>query len=146
MTALKNNHTSISHEQRKKIYAMSRQANIDNNELHEYINEWTGVHSLSSNLCSGSQANKIISSLESIINKSKMTFIPAAPVSPKATVRGGATPKQLNAIKAIQRSLQWNDARLKGFIEHTASKNDLFALSLSEASKVIIGLKKMTTS
>ena len=131
MNALK---TNISHEQRKKIFVLSRQAHLSNEELHFYMKDWADVSSLSEGNCSNSQAFKIITNLESILNIRKISF--PAP-------KGSLSEKQLRAILTIKKILKWDDKRLNGFIDHTVEKNDVNTLSTLEASKVIMGLRKM---
>lgn len=134
MTTLRSSFSEIQHEQRKRIFALSREANISNDILHQYMISWAGVSSLREDKCTFHQANKIIEALSKCVKKRKSSG------SAKA---GGATEKQINAIKTIQRILGWNDGRINGFIEHTAYKRGMEYLTVPEASKVIIGLRKM---
>lgn len=138
MTNLNPKTSDIAHEQRKKIFALSRDAHLSGDELHHYMNEWAGVTSLSAGNCSFAEANKIIDSLKSIAKKRK-----SFTSSSGAGAKGGATEKQVNAIKTIQRILGWNDGRLNGFIDHTVEKRIIEDLTVPEASKVIIGLRRM---
>jgi len=116
------------------IFALSKQAHMNNEELHHYIKEWADVSSLAGDSCSSSQANKIIANIESIINIRK------ASVSNR---KGTITEKQINAIKTLQRILKWHDGRINGFISHTTGDSCIEGLKVKDASKVIIGLRKM---
>ena len=132
--ALKQN--SINHEQRKKIFALSRQAHLNNEELHYYMNEWANVSSLSEGSCSNSQAHKIIENLQSIVNIRKTPPIPFT--------GGGVTVKQINALNILQKILKWYDVkRINGFIGHTVGKTCIEDLTVKEASQVITGLRNM---
>lgn len=121
---------SITHDQRKKIFALSRQANINNDELHHYIHEWANVSSLSGVNCSKLQAAKIINSLETVVEKRS-----------ERQHTGTITEKQLNAIGTLKRILKWNDARISGFAYHTVEKREIGGLTVEEASRVITGLR-----
>lgn len=136
MKTLRSSYSEIQHEQRKRIFALSREANISNDILHQYIISWAGVSSLREDKCTFHQANKIIEALSKCIKKRKSSGNAKA---------GGATEKQINAIKTIQRLLGWNDGRISGFIGHTVFKRAVEDLTVPEASKVIIGLRKMIT-
>ena len=127
----------ISHEQRKKIFALSRQAGMSSEDLHSHMEEWTGVNSLSKGFCNIQQANKIIFALQKIVNAPTQSYIPTR------KRKGTLTDKQFNAIRAIKRSLGWNDARVSGFAKHTVDNSDIEDLSVKEASKLITGLKRM---
>lgn len=128
----------ISHEQRKKIFALSHQAGISNDDLHENMLEWAGAESLSGDLCTGIQAAKIISALQKIVSR------PVTSYTPQSSSRTGSlTDKQLNAINAIKRALGWNDARVSGFSKHTVDKYEISDLSVREAFKLITGLRRM---
>lgn len=124
--------TNITHDQRKKIFSLSRLAHLSNEELHFYMKEWAEVSSLADGCCNNSQAHKIINSLESVLNIRKVKTEGA---------KGTLTEKQVNAIKTIQRILKWHDGRINGFIEHTVGKENIESLSVSDASKVITGLR-----
>lgn len=134
MTTLRSSFSEIQHEQRKLIFALSREANMSNEILHQYMISWADVNSLREDKCTFHQANKIIEALRKCIKKRKSFGNAKA---------GGATEKQINAIKTIQRILGWNDGRINGFIEHTVYKRAVEDLTVPEASKVIIGLRKM---
>lgn len=119
------------------IFALCKLAHINNEELHHYMTEWTGVTSLSGDSCSSSQAINIIANIESIINIRK------ASVSNR---KGTITEKQINAIKTLQRILKWHDGRINGFISHTTGDSCIEDLKVKDASKVIVGLRKMIPS
>jgi hypothetical protein len=129
MNALK---TNITHDQRKKIFTLSRMAHLNNEELHFYLREWADVSSLSDGSCSNSQAHTIINSLENILNIRKVKV---------GESKGNITEKQVNAIKTIQRILKWHDGRISGFIAHTVGNDSIESLSVTDASKVITGLR-----
>lgn len=100
MTTLRSSFLEIQNEQRKRIFALSREANISNDILHQYMISWAGVSSLREDKCTFHQANKIIEALSKCVKKRKSSGNAKA---------GGATEKQINAIKTIQRILGWND-------------------------------------
>lgn len=125
---------TITHEQRKKIFALSRQANMNNDELHFYIHEWANVSSLSGVNCSVSQAAKIITSLETVIVKRSERH-------PVASRTGTITEKQFEAINTLKKILKWTDERVSGFAYHTVEKREIGDLNVIEASKVITGLR-----
>lgn len=129
MNAIKSN---ITHDQRKKIFTLSRQAHLNNEELHFYMKEWADVSSLADGCCNNSQAHKIINSLEGVLNIRKVKVEGA---------KGTITEKQVNAIKTIQRILKWHDGRINGFIAHTVGNGTIDSLSVTDASKVITGLR-----
>lgn len=129
MNAIKSN---ITHDQRKKIFTLSRQAHLSNEELHYYMKEWAEVSSLAEGCCNNSQAHKIINSLESVLNIRKIKV---------DGTKGTITEKQVNAIKTIQRLLKWHDGRINGFIAHTVGNDSIESLSVTDASKVITGLR-----
>jgi len=132
---------SISHDQRKKIYALVKSAGLSNEQLHEYIVDWAGTNSLSSTKCSLDQADKIIKALQKITGDNIHTFRPSRE---SGNQQGDeATYEQLTCIAELQKSLGWNDARISGFIRHTAKVNTIGELTVALATKVITGLKKM---
>ncbi len=126
------NSTNINHDQRKKIFGLAKEGGISNEELHDHMYLWANVLSLSEQKCTSDQARKIIDSLQSIIRS-----------KPKQKRSGTITDKQLSAIYSLQKILKWNSKRIAGFTKHTVDKNDLDSLNVDEASKLIIGLKKM---
>jgi len=122
----------ITDPQRKRIFLLSKQAGISNADLHSYLSQWCGGDSLSSDHgITVVQANKVIEALTEIANK-------------KGLVKNKPSPKQIKAIKAIQSALQWDKFRLERFIYHTCSKESLEALTIKEASAVIVGLNKVS--
>lgn len=121
----------ITNDQRKKIFAIAKQVGLSNPELHDCIFTWVGVRSLG-NTCSGKNAHKIIECLNKII------------VSKTNYGKSGnqASDRQLEEINRLRDSLGWNDARIAGFAKHTLKKNLFDDLTVSEASKLITGLRK----
>lgn len=121
---------SISHDQRKKIFAMMKELNISKEKLYEYMPDWCGAVSLSSDNCNSYQADKIIECLNKVKNKTL-----------NINTSGKLTEAQFNAIKRIQESMDWTDNRIRGFIKHTI-KIDCEPKDLTPAfaTKVITGL------
>ncbi len=136
MTLMAKKFISISHDQRKKIYALAKSAGLSNEQLHEYILDWAGTNSLSSS-CESFQADKIIQALEKIVSPYLIPFRPAKQGDE-------ASYQQLTRLAELQKELGWSDARITGFIKHTAKVNTIGELSVAGATKVITGLKKMS--
>lgn len=127
--------TQISHDQRKKIFALAKDNGITNDQLHDYMVAWSGTSSLAQDNCTSAQANKIIEALQKMQDPSgKVT---------RQRKAGDATEKQVNAIKMIAHDMGWNDAQLNGFIKHTVAKQSIEDLKVSEATQVITGLKML---
>lgn len=155
MNLLKSN---ISNDQRRKIYALAKDAKLSNEKLHEFMPDWSGAVSLAFNKCTSAQANKIIEALQKITDKKPLSFgegCPKGGVGHAAGRPGSATEKQLNAINKIAECLGWNHARLNGFITHTIGREIISHfeggkgddnLTAREATAVITGLKQMEKS
>lgn len=117
--------------QRKRIFALSRQAALSSQELHSYLPDWCGGSSLSSEHgISSAQANQVIDALTSIIEK-------------KGLNKNKPSSKQLRAIKTMKSILGWDTFRLERFIYHTCGKASLESVTIKEASAVILGLNKV---
>lgn len=137
--------TQISHDQRKKIYALAGELYISNEDLHEYMITWSNTASLSRDNCTMQQADKIINALlkmkdASVVGKS--CLLPAIPTG-SIGKPGFITENQFNAINKIAGYKKWDMQHLNNFIKHTTGKLTLDGLTMKEASAVITGLKKI---
>lgn len=123
--------TYINHEQRKKIFALARQAGINNDALHQHVKEWTGESSLGSSM-PAKAAHTVIECLHKILG--------IKPV--KQNKFASMSEAQRKHIDFLCSKLHWNDKRLNGFIRHTLRSNVEFKdLKIRDASVVITGLK-----
>jgi predicted nucleic acid-binding protein len=127
MQLLNNKSKNIIHNKRKQIFALSRSAGLSNEDLHEYLPQWSNLTSLKGDI-PVQEANKVIEALRKINAKNKMNSA------------------QFGKIKALQNKLQWNEARLNGFIKHTVKVQSINNLNFTDASKIIIGLEKLSAS
>jgi predicted metal-dependent hydrolase len=112
------------HKLRARIFAMARDAGLSSEQLHEYLPTWCSHDSLKD--MTHAQADLVIKALRKITQKVRHT------------------PDQYGKIKGLQERLKWDDKSLSGFIKHTIkSHNQVSRLSMSDASKVILGLQRI---
>lgn len=119
----------------KKIYALSKELGLDNDSLHIFTSDLTGVGSISH--LSNIQAIKLIDELEY-----EKTGIRKA-----STFRSyRATEDQIFKIRALERELGWDDNpnRLKGFMKKYCKIDNINWLTFSQASNLIEALKKVS--
>lgn len=122
------------YKQIKKIYAMAKELNLDNDLLHTVVFNTTGVEHISA-LTSG-EAVKLIDELEY-----KKTGVRKQ----KTFRRNMATEDQLYKIKALEVALGWdgNPRRLKGFMRKYTHVEDVKWLTFGAASDLIEAMKKV---
>lgn len=125
--------TKISNSQMRKIYAMAKELDLDNDLLHAFTMNIVGEERISH--LSKLQAIKLIGELEY-----KKTGI-RKNVSPKSR----ATTEQIYKIRALEKELGWNDnpKRLQGFIRKYSKVDNIRWLTEKAASNLIEGLKKI---
>lgn len=124
----------ITENQRKRIFALSRQAGLNSQKLHSYLPDWCGGNSLSSEHgISAAQADKVILALNKIIKKT-------------VYVKGSPTERQIRAIKTLQYILNWGDVALERFIFRTVKKSSMNSISFRDASAIISGLNRVKIS
>ncbi len=120
----------LSEEQRRKIFAAAREKGIDNELLHDMVEELTGKASIK--LLTMFDAKKVIDRLEGKEEK-------------PGPVYWRASSEQLKKIKELVYELGWQDnpKRLQGFIKKYAGTEMLQWLTTRQASNVIEGLKSI---
>lgn len=118
----------------RKIYALAKELDIDNDLLHDFMNNTVKEKSISK--LTNIQAIKLIDELEY-----KKTG-----VRKKRTYRSDrATEDQLYKIQALELELGWRDnpKRLKGFMKKYSRVDDIKWLTFDAASNLIEALKKV---
>lgn len=110
---------------KRRIFAMINDAGLTKEELDDNLPVWCGRNSI--RLINEKEADLIITALGRIGKVARMQ------------------PKQFGKIKALQSKLNWDDKSLTGFISHTVGIGKKMSnLTLRDASKVILGLTKLT--
>lgn len=125
---------SVTTSQIRKIYAMSKELGMDNELLHSFILNVTGMEHISK--LTKYEAIEIIDRLETIKS--------GKPAS--STYRYNmATQGQIYMIKSLEKSLGWDDnpRRLKGFMKKYTGVEELNWLTFKKASNLIEALKKV---
>lgn len=115
----------ISYPQIKKIYGLAKQAQLDNDELHDLVSKVTGSHSIKA--LSKQQAIKVIDRLTG------------------KKLRERASPNQIWQLNKLAEELGWNSdpRRLRNFLEAQHNVSHPSYLSPVAASKTIEALKSM---
>lgn len=116
----------ISKPQMKKIFALAREAGLDNDVLHELVEATTGSSSIKA--LTKAQAKQVIDRLNKILG-----YTPAA----------RATKKQVWQINKLAEELGWSDnpKRLRRFLERRQGVSHPTYLQPGQASDVIEALK-----
>ncbi len=136
--------TPISHDQRKKIYALAKDLNLSNDQLHDLMPAWAGTASLGKDNCTSAQANKIIEALGKMNNSSSASASKQSHhITGNIGKPGFITQKQFLAINQICAAKKWSPEHLNNFIKHTTGTLTADELTMKEASQVITGLKKL---
>lgn len=119
----------ISYDQIKKIFALAREAGLDNEVLHELVTAVTGSESIKA--LTKRQGIRVIDRLNQILGHT--------------TAADRATGKQVWQINKLAEELGWKDnpRRLRGFLESRQGVSHPKYLKLSQASDVIEALKAM---
>jgi len=122
---------SITKGQLRKIWALGKELNMDEDLLRATVHGVTGSESISA--LSKYEAGKVIDNLTERKGKAKE----------KTTNR--ASKKQLWKMKRLAAQLGWEDnpKRLKGFIKKYAGVDRLEWLTSAQAWRIIEGLKKL---
>jgi hypothetical protein len=123
----------ITSAQIKKIYATSKELQLDNDLLHTFIFNMIGCEHISA--LTVYEANQIIDELEY-----KKTGVR------KQQYRSNmATDDQIYKIHALERELGWNDnpRRLRGFMRKYCKTDNERWLTFDKASNLIEALKKV---
>lgn len=123
----------ITSAQMKKIYATSKELQIDNDLLHTFIFNMVGCKHISA--LTIYEANQVIDELEY-----KKTGVR------KQQYRSNmATDDQIYKIHALERDLGWTDnpRRLKGFMRKYCRTDNEKWLTFDKASNLIEALKKV---
>lgn len=126
--------TQITQAQMRKIYAMAKELNLDNDLLHSLVFSLTGMEHMSA--LRKMEAVNVIDELEYRKTGQRK----------KNTYRANrATQDQIYKIKRLEKELRWSDnpRRLKGFIRKYAKVDNLDWLTFKNASDIIEGMKKL---
>lgn len=118
----------------RKIYALAKELNLDNELLHDFMNNTIKEKSISK--LTNIQAITLIDELEY-----KKTG-----VRKKKIYRSDrATEDQIYKIQALEKELGWNEnpKRLKGFMKKYSKVEDINWLTDEAASNLIEALKKV---
>lgn len=120
----------MSGAQMRMIYALARNAHIDNDTLHDIALGITGKESL--NALDPAEGARVIDRLRAYIGE-------------HGDIPNRATQKQQWLIRRIEAELGWSGeaARLRGLIQRVAGVSDIHFLTVSQARKVIEALKSM---
>jgi len=130
---------SMSTEQRKYIFSLQKELDIDIDELREIAYDISGIASISR--LSMGDASKLI---ERLVGKGNS--------KPKQKIRRKRRPQAKNVVYLVSKAqrgyilhllgeLKWNVERFQGFCKHQIKKE--YPVTSDEASKVITGLEKM---
>ena len=124
--------SKVTPAQMRKIYALSRERNLDSDMLHSHIFALTGKDSIKE--LSISEAIKIIDSLE----------------GHKTNTPGMMTERQLKLIKGLAKDIGWTDEkgrvdmdRLSGFITERFNIAHINWVNSRTAGQIIEALKAM---
>lgn len=119
----------ITYPQMKNIFGLAKQAQLNNDELHDLVYSVTGSNSIKA--LSKTQGIKVIDRLNNLLGKGKQPT--------------RATPNQIWQINMLAKELGWNNdpRRLRGFLEKQQGVSHTSYLSPSQASNVIESLKAM---
>ncbi|WP_036644868.1 regulatory protein GemA [Paenibacillus sp. oral taxon 786] len=128
----------ITYPQIKKIYALARERQMDNETLHELVHAVTGSDSIKA--LSSQQAANVIDHLTGGKQPTRA-----------ATIRrpGMATPGQIHKIRALERELGWTDnpKRLQAFMDkYCGGIVRLEWLTFNQAGALIESLKGVLRS
>lgn len=120
----------MSNGQMRMIYALARQAGMDNDTLHDMAMGITGKESLSA--MSAAEGAQVIDRLKAYLGAN-------------GDIPNRATQKQQWLIRRIEAEIGWKNApnRLRGLIHRVAGVSDARFLTVDQARKVIEALKAM---
>lgn len=120
----------MSNGQMRMIYALARQAGMDNDTLHDMAMGITGKESLSA--MSAAEGARVIDRLKAYLGAN-------------GDIPNRATQKQQWLICRIEAEIGWKNApnRLRGLIQRVAGVSDARFLTVDQARKVIEALKAM---
>lgn len=123
--------TRITNEQMRKIYATAKEIGLDNDLLHTFVFNITGMEHISA--ITKYEAMDVIDKL-----KEKKAGEPT-----KRPSENRASEEQINKIRVLERELGWSDnpKRLIGFMRKFAKTEKLIWLTPLQASNLIDGLK-----
>lgn len=129
----------ISQKQIKLMWVLSRQLDLDNDDLHKVVFGITGKKSIKT--LSVMEGKEVIDALIQAGAKVKKKRRPRRDLPPNVIEM--ATRKQRRLIKYLEKSLGWDDnpERLNGFVRRTIKKK-VISTKL-DAMKIIEGLKGM---
>jgi len=118
----------------RKIYALSKELNMDSETLHIISEKVVGVGSISK--LTNIDAIKLIDELE---------FAKTGERKKKIYRANRATEDQIYKIQALEKELGWNNnpKRLKGFMKRYGRVEDIKWLTFETASNLIEALKKV---
>lgn len=118
----------------RKIYALSKELNMDSDMLHITIEKLIGKGSIAK--LTNVDAIKIIDELE---------FAKTGKRKKKIYRENRATEDQIYKIKALEKELGWQDnpKRLKGFMKKYSRVEDIKWLTFEAASNLIEALKNV---
>lgn len=125
----------INNLQMRKIYAMAKELDMDNELLHAFIKNNVQKEHISE-----------LSKYEAMDVIDRMDEMKTGVKKAKAYRSNMATQDQIYKIKALEKELGWNDnpKRLKAFTKKYAGVENLNWLTFSKASNLIESLKKVT--
>lgn len=120
----------MSNGQMRMIYALARQAGMDNDTLHDVAYGITGKESLCA--LTGTEGARVIERLKAYMGTS-------------GDIPDRATQKQQWLIRRIEAEMGWRDdpSRLRGLVEKVTGVSDMRFLTVKQARKVIEALKAM---
>lgn len=116
----------ISKQQLRKLYALARNKDMDNDVLHSFV--WAITHKEHISELTGAEGIKVIDVLEHPAEEQQ---------------RNRASIKQIKYIKGLAKDMGWGAERLQGFIRKVGRVDDIRWLTPHQASDVIEGLKKL---
>lgn len=118
----------------RKIYALAKELNLDNELLHDFMNNAIKEKSISK-----------ITNIQAITLIDELEYKKTGVRKKKIYRNDRATEDQIYKIQALEKELSWNEnpKRLKGFMKKYSRVEDINWLTFEAASNLIEALKKV---